>query len=500
MTTLPMPAPWRAFLTDLPEIETGSALYARIKTAYFSRGARELPAEAVVHWEADQEKCRLTIECTDGAVIHANYEILGTQTDSHFLWADANRSITKSGAARRVRELLEASGAQPLGGPDRLPLGLRDVGALLAVAGDALSAQNTFLACSRNMSAAMIVEDVSVTHADTQEEKPGFLRGLFGAKKAVPKRGEPLSPLQLMQQMNQAQVNAHALAPESLVRFDAICADVHADCLAGRFDEALNKIAKGKRELGRFFIDQEPAGFLLFSEGACRLAKGELAAAYQAFSDAGRALVPPGSDLVRLGLARSAATAALRRSCLCGLYIRSPSWFAEHVTAEEAQTVRAAQREADAMRAGVADDAEAVLRAAIAERFVQEVHAHEWSEEAAAHRKEDHILCDADIDAQDRINAEYRALLLTWFDVPRDPSMGSWSSHPGENPSALQTLATMERGDHEAMFAATYKTPHDTTNTYHYKLIRTATPLSERPLWRLAEVWSVWPGENIRLL
>ena len=43
--------------------------------AYFSGGARELPAEAVAHWEAD------------GAVIHANFEIVGTQTGSDFLWA-----------------------------------------------------------------------------------------------------------------------------------------------------------------------------------------------------------------------------------------------------------------------------------------------------------------------------------------------------------------------------------------------------------------------------
>ena len=454
----------------------------------------------MAQWDADQDKGSLTIECTDGAVIHANFDILGTQTSSDFLWADANKSITKSGAARRVRQLLETSGAQQLGGPDRLPLGSRDVRALLAIAGDALSAQNTFLAGSRNVSTAMILSDVSISPADTHEDEPGFLRGLFGAKKAKPKRAEQLSPLQFMQQMIQAQVNKHALAPESLVRFDAICADVHADCLAGRFDEALNKIAKGKRELGQFFIDQEPAGWLVYSEGACLLAKGELAAAYQAFRDAGHALVPPSSNLLRLGLARTAATEAMRRSYLCGLYIGSPSWFADHVTAEEARTVRAAQSEAEAMRAGVADDAEAVLRAAIAERFAQEVRAHEWSEEAGAHREERHVLCNADIDAGDRINAEYRALLLKWFDVPRESSMGSWSSHPDEDPSALQTLTATERSDQEAVFEATYKSPHDSINTYRYKLISTATPLSERPLWRIAEVWSVWPHEDIRLL
>jgi hypothetical protein len=110
------------------------------------------------------------------------------------------------------------------------------------------------------------------------------------------------------------------------------------------------------------------------------------------------------------------------------------------------------------------------------------------------------VLCAADIDAGDRINAEYRALMLTWFDVPRDPTMGSWSSHPGEDPSALQTLTATERSDQEAVFAATFKTLHGSTDTYRYKLIRTATPLSERPLWRIAEVWSVWPDENIRLL
>jgi hypothetical protein len=500
MTTLPMPAPWRAFLADLAEIETGSALYARIKAAFFSGGARELPAEAVNHWDADQETGKLEIECTDGAVIRANFEILGTLTGGDYLWANANRSIARSGAATRVRELLDVSGARQLGGPDRLPLGLRDVRALLSIAGDAVSAQNTFLARSRNVSAAMILSDVTMSPAESKEDEPGFLRGLFGTKKAKPKRAEHLSPMQLMNQLINARVNANALAPESLARFDAICADVHSDCLAGRFDEALKRIATGKRELGEYFIDQEPAGWLLFTEGACLLAKGELAAANEAFSDAARALVPPTFNVVRLGLARTAATETLRRSSLCGLYIESPSWFADHVTEEEARIVRAAQGEADAARTGVANDAEAVLRASIAERFAQEVRAHEWSEEAETHREEEHVQCDADIDAGDRINADYRALLLTWFDVPCDPSMGSWSSNPSENPSALETLTAQEQSDQEAVFAAIYKTPYDSTLTYRYKLIRTTTPLSKQPLWRIAEVWSVWPHENLRLL
>lgn len=76
MTTLPMPAPWRAFLSSLPEIETGSALYAQIKTAFFSGGARELPAEAVAHWDADQETGSVAIECTDGAVRHLAHPVL----------------------------------------------------------------------------------------------------------------------------------------------------------------------------------------------------------------------------------------------------------------------------------------------------------------------------------------------------------------------------------------------------------------------------------------
>jgi hypothetical protein len=162
--------------------------------------------------------------------------------------------------------------------------------------------------------------------------------------------------------------------------------------------------------------------------------------------------------------------------------------------------VRAAQAEAEASRADVADDAEAVLRAAIAERFAQEVRAFKWSKEAELHRKERHVLCAADTEARRRINAEYRALLLTWFDVPRDPSMGSWSSHPGENPSALQTLTATERSDQAAVFEATYKTPHGSINTYRYKLIRAATAMSERTIWRIAGVWSVWPGEDIRLM
>jgi hypothetical protein len=102
--------------------------------------------------------------------------------------------------------------------------------------------------------------------------------------------------------------------------------------------------------------------------------------------------------------------------------------------------------------------------------------------------------------ANDRINAEFRALLLTWFDVPRDPSIGSWSSHPGEDPSALQALTVTERSDQQALIEAIYTRRHGGTQTYRYKLLRAATPMSGRTLWRIAEVWSVWPDENIRLL
>jgi hypothetical protein len=118
-------------------------------------------------------------------------------------------------------------------------------------------------------------------------------------------------------------------------------------------------------------------------------------------------------------------------------------------------------------------------------KSAQEVRTYEWSAEAATHREERHVLCTADIAADDRINAEYRALLLTWFDVPRDPSMGSWSSHPGEDPSALEKLTAAERSDQEAVFVATYKTPRGSTDTYRYKLVRTAMPLSERPRFRV---------------
>jgi hypothetical protein len=499
MTALPIPPPWRSLLANLRDIETGSDLYARIKAACLNAGARELSGEAVDHWEADQDTGRIRIECGDGTVIRANFELLGTKTGEDFLWADANPSIRNSGEAKRVRDLLAASGAQQLAKPDRLPLGLRDVKAILALASDALSVQNTFLACSRNVVGAMILNDVSISRAEAIKQEPSLLSRLFGAAKAKRKEEEQRSPLHVMQQMIQAQLNRNALTPDRLGDFDAICADVLDDCERGRCDEALKRIASAKRDLGEFFIDQEPAGWLIYTEGACLLEKGELVRANQAFREASRALVPPGANLVRLGMSRSAVKDALRRSSLCALYIGSPSWFADHATREEVQTVRAAQSEADATRAGVADDAEAVLRAALAACFAQEVRAHEWSEEAKSHRNDLHIMRDADTDAHDSIDAEYRALLLTWFDVPRDPSMGSWSSHPGEDPSALQALTATERGEQEAMFTATFKNSHGSIDTYRYKLIRVATPMSARAMWRIAETWSVWPDEDIRL-
>ena len=126
MPALPIPAPWRAFLANLPDIETGSELYARIRAACLTAASRELPGEAVDHWDADQDTGRLEIECADGTVIHAKFEILGTQTGEDFLWADANPSIRNRTASKRVRDLLAASGARLLAEPDRLPLGRRE--------------------------------------------------------------------------------------------------------------------------------------------------------------------------------------------------------------------------------------------------------------------------------------------------------------------------------------------------------------------------------------
>lgn len=499
MTVLPMPAPWRMFLQNFRQFESGSDLYTKLTQSFLGRKSRELPSAAIQNWNADQVSGRLEIHCDDDSIVHAGMEILGTHDGTDFLWADANENVRHASAASGLRAHI-ASFAPEFAGQDRLHLSSHDMQALLALAGDLNDADNTFVAQSNRSTILMILKEVTLTTPKHVEPERGSLLGrLFRRGQSPASQRTFSSPLELMNAMLATQLAEHAVDPEKLLTLENKIADIHAAYLAGEFGDAISAITQVKGEIGDYFLDQEPAGWLLYCEGACLLAEGDLNSSHLAFNEAMRAISVPCRDSIRLGLARSSPTSDLQVSYLVAIYIASPDWFMANVEPAEVELVKVALRRAEESRDPAVDQPLDVLKAAIAERYEQELRAHELSSEAAKFREQDHILCDADAEARLRINAMYRELSLKWFTTGRVPDMPSYSSHPNENPSTLKSMQIVEESEDVLVATTTHENEHGLELNFRYKVINSQASLSDKSLWRIEEVWSVWDDEEIKI-
>lgn len=304
--------------------------------------------------------------------------------------------------------------------------------------------------------------------------------------------------LGFMQDLFQAQTDAVALSAKDLRKLEPILVTLGQVYEAGDYTRGVKLAADIKSKLGQFYLDQKPAGWVLYCEGACFLEIGDLPHAYSCFEQAFRAIDVLDARLIRLGLARASEDESLKTSNFVASYIGDPDWFLSRVESEERERVQASINAAESYRQDVMDGAEAVLMAALKDRFDQERRAFSMSQAASKHRNESHILCEADHHAGRQINQEYRKILLRWFTIPRNPNMGSYGSDPGENLDNLKSLQTTSEAEDTVSIEAIFE-DMGLDQSFRYILNRTPIPLSANPVWRLEQIWSIWDDEEIQM-
>jgi hypothetical protein len=492
-----MPTPWRALLQDYPDVETKGEIVTVFEKAFLRRSSRALPQEAIQTWGGDQDTGELEIETVDGKTFSAKFQIIGTHDGKDFMWADANSSIVDKSAASKARHFFNEA-FPVLGSEDRLNIGLRDLQALVLLTAEALGCANTFIAANRNSATAMFVKDLPLTFGDT---KPSPERSFFDriSNNKEPQAVSGVGIFDHLRQILAEQLADVTLSPEALICFQSSFIDIHAAYDRGDYTKALEMIGAAKLALGIHFIDQEPAGWLIYCEGACLMALGQNLEAYNAFDLSLRAVDVRFPMHVRLGLARTCVSEDLSLSHLAAISIGDPFWLALNGDAAEVARVQALQELALKERAWVADSAEAVLRASLRDRYDQEKRASELSEAARQARSIQHQMGDADKRTSDIIDSEYRALVFKWFTPFRSPSMSSYSSEPTEDPENIKTLEVLEETEKSATIQVVFHDRFSSDNPYRYELLKAQPVNASKEVWLIHEVWSVWDHEDIQL-
>lgn len=481
-----LPRPWRFLFNTVAEVESDSAIYRLLVESCKNRSRYEFP-EAIDQWDLCQDTGRIEIQLIGGGRADADVEILGTHDGQTFLWGDSNPSVQKNATAAQIRKRL-SSDLKVFTAPDRLSLSVRDVTALLSLAAEQLGLEQLLITASGYTVVAMVLENVRIQKASVWKR--------LRLKKSARHYG---SPFDLLNQLLANQVDGISLSPDELLKFEPRLEEINRTFGGGRFEDSLQLIKAVKKDLGEYYCDQEPAGWLLLCEGLCHLKVGSLQAAFESFSDALHATDIPDVKLTRLGIARSAPTEDERKSALIWVFISDTNYFKENGTDEEKSRIGNSIKEAEASRTGVDDNPEAVLRAAISDCYDQELRAFHRSEEASNHRDQSHILGRKDEEAKAISALEYRSLLLKWFTIPCNPQQDSLASDPTENPNQIDTIEIESQTADAASIFVLYKCDELGESRYRYKLRRTHQPLGERELWRISEVWSLWDGEDLRM-
>lgn len=488
-TTRLLPRPWRLLFQEQTDLASGSAIYQRL-AKYAATPFRQMPLEAVDTWDVDLSSGQFSCSRHEGDDLVADVQVLGTHDGATFMWADCNPSIDQkySIVASRTRQALDA--AMPdIARQDRLTIGRRDANVLLSYGGEVSDAQLTFQAPTNNTVVYLALNNVRAASPPAKSSLLGRLRG---------QSNPPPVDLSSVLQMVDRQWQQHLLPADILLDLEPELVAAKNLFDAGNINECTKVIAGIKERLGPHPNDQEPGGWVLFCEALCALVNGHIQAAEQTLEDARRAVVPPEPVV---SLLASARTGNWSESRLAGAYISNPARFIELASEAEQNAVHSAVQTALSGRGALTDDPLAVLSAANQARYENECQAWKVSEAARTQRTNPSELCEADRIADEQNASEYRRLLLRWFSVGRTASATSISNPPDEDPEKCEEILLEAQTDIQAIFLATYGVDYSETakSRYRYVLERTADPLCGAQCWRVAEIWSLWDGEDIRI-
>lgn len=485
---LTLPPPWRRFLAKWPSLPTGSAAYARIVDAYQQQRVRLFASDADGRWRVDRPAGLLRIERADGSPQVVRVESIGRHEQGRFHWTVATPGSPADAAVRSVRDALVRV-LPELHVEDALEVGASDVLALMSLCAATLGAGRIFVGPSRSGPWQVLLLK------DNGDAAPQASEG----GRAMPPPSPAASLFNGLDDLLARQVAAHQVPDATLEAIEPMAARAATRYESSDFAGALAEVEAAKQRLGPFFVDQPPAGWLLTCEAACRLALAEPAAAARCFRMAARAADVPDRDLIRLGRARSEPWPQDRDSELAALYLASPERFLQLASEAERDAMT---RRIDRLEGERADDAtpEQVLRAVLSARVAHEREAWRRFDAARSRRTLAHVKEDEDARADDDNDADYRALLLTWFTVPARPHRSSFGSPPSQDPARLSTTRAISHGPDSIDFHAEFDADHGHRDHYRYRLVRRSIPLSGRALWRVEGMWSVWPDEEIPLL
>ena len=477
MSTLPHSAPWRRFFEDVRAVDTGAASYARVADAYANRDGRVISSRFVYRWELHEDG-RFTAELHDGRVLHASGELLATHDGKYLQWSDSTAGHqARSALHEAVPELSQVE--SPL-------LSRRDVVATMALCGETLGVEHLLCVPGKNGSyIAFFIQDVRIALSSDKPPSPQRL----DVSHVLTVEGK--TPFIITPQL------AELMAPQSvLARVESLSAEIVAEHDSGNFDKALAKLALAKSLLDKNFVDQEPSGWLMASEGVCHAALGNMDASRAAFSSASGCLCPPAPLLMQLGMARSTQEAQSRRSDLSAAYISDPHAFDKAATALERADVVAWIAQLESQRPEGAAVRESLF-AALDDLAENSRLASRLSEEAKSHRQESHILCPEDEIARKTYTAAYRDLLLKWFLPLRSASLRSF----GDPELTENVVSVDEQAVSEGVVDLTvmFKGQSSFSKTKRYRLVKQQPVLSSRELWRLSHIWAIFRDEEILL-
>lgn len=477
MPVLCLPAPWRRFLEDVRAVGTGSADYARVADAYANREGRVISSRVLYRWEL-REDGGFMAELQDGRFLHASGEQVATHDGRCLQWLDSTVSNQSREALREaVPELFQV---------DMPVLSRRDVVALMALCGEVLGVEHVLCASGGNgRYLALFLRDLQMASSSDQPPSPQRL----DVSHVLTVEGK--TPYIVTSQLAEIMAPQHVLA-----RVELLSAEIAADHDMGDCDKALAKLELAKSMLHGNFVDQEPSGWLMACEGACQLALGRLDAAEAAFADSARCICPSDPLLMHLGMARSTRDVQDRRSRLSAAYIVGPEAFDQAATAEERADLVAWIDQLERQRPEETSVCESLF-AALDDLAENSKMAMQLRQEAARHRQEPHLLCREDEIAERTYTAAYRELLLKWFLPPRSTRLSSF----GDPELTERVVGVDEQEVSEGVVDVTvvFQGRFNSNKTLRYRLVKGRPVLSSRELWRLSQIWAIFPHEEIPL-
>ena len=493
-----LPQPWRLVFNGIEDLDTQSALYARL-SKLADGGPKLLRADLIDRWAADQDTAEFEADLVDGQKLRAKFEFLGTHDGYDSCWADANPSIRRelTTPATRLRSNLPKE-LVALGETDRPNITRREMYIFVGLASEILENRMWVVLHSGSSLSALALSEVKQEGpaATAARNRPGILSRFFSKKR------EPSGPPSIEEQLATFRQTVgtalnlwqrNLLPTEDLRRLEPDLIRAHSAMLSEDPDLALTIIGDLKSRMRPYPMDQEPTGWIYFCEGLAATATGDRVLANKAFATAMHAVVPVPNTNLRIAWAR-ANEGDVRHHYLKTAYIRSPDKFVTLASPEEGSVIKSALARIAQDRD--LQDAKTVLDHVIREMCAIEISAAARSNAAQTERTDPYVLCEADRRAEWASDKEYAEFILTWATTGRYPSLASYSSTPDHSPDLIESVEAVSQDDSSAVFLVTFKTWHGSgSQTVQYTLRRVILPLSERHQWRLDKIENDIDGE-----